>query len=211
MKLYGSLTSPYVRKVRILLREKKINCEFVVEKPGDPGTRFPQLNPLAKVPVLELDDEQAMFDSPVICEFLDDKSEGQLIPASGEARWEVLRWHALADGIIDCVVSIFLENQRPEQSRLDEAIEKQQKKVANALNMVNSAVKARTGDFLVGNEFTMADLAVGVALEYVDFRYPHDWRNQLPELAFWLASISARPAFRETVPPGMENPTRPRH
>jgi len=209
MKLYGSLTSPYVRKVRILVKEKSIDCEFVVEKPGDAGTRFPQLNPLAKVPVLEMENDQAMFDSPVICEFLDCQSEGDFIPTAGEARWEVLRWQALADGIIDAVVAIFLENLRPEQSRMDEAIEKQQKKVANAISMLNGAVKTR--DYLVGEEFTMADLAVGVALEYIDFRYPHDWRSQFPELAFWVASISARPSFRETVPPGMENLKRPSH
>ncbi|MDX5152218.1 MAG: glutathione S-transferase N-terminal domain-containing protein, partial [Acidiferrobacterales bacterium] len=130
MKLYGSLTSPYVRKARILVKEKSIDCEFVVEKPGDAGTRFPQLNPLAKVPVLELEGEKAMFDSPVICEYLDYKSEGELIPTTGDVRWEVLRWQALADGIIDAVVATYLENLRPEQSRLDEAIEKQQKKVA---------------------------------------------------------------------------------
>jgi len=209
MKLYGSLTSPYVRKARVLLKEKSIECEFVVEKPGDAGTRFPHLNPLAKVPVLELDDEQALYDSAVICEYLDHLSGGGLIPAVGEARWEVLRWHALADGIIDSVVAIFLENQRPEQSRLDEAIEKQQKKVYSAINMLNREVKNR--EFLVGNTFTLADLAVGVALEYIDLRYPHDWRSQIPELSFWLASISARPSFQETVPPGLESPIRPRH
>jgi len=209
MKLYGSLTSPYTRKARILIREKSLDCEFIVEKPGDSGTRFTQLNPLAKVPVLEINEDEVLFDSPVICEYLDQLHGEQLIPVSGEARWQTQRWHALADGIMDAVVTRLMEVLRPEQLRMDEAIEKQEKKVANALATLNSAVRER--EFLVGDAFTMADLAVGVALEYIDLRYAHDWRNQFPELAFWVASVSARPSFRDTVPPGMENTTRLRH
>lgn len=209
MKLYGSFTSPYARKVRILVKEKSIDCEFIEELPGDVGTRFSQLNPLGKVPVLEIDQSNALYDSPVIVEYLDQLSGEPLIPMSGDARWEVQRWHALADGILDAVVSRMLELRRPEQSRMDEAIEKQEKKVAAALVSLSAAAKDR--ECLVGDSYSIADLAIGVALEYIDFRYPHDWRDQFPVLAFWLGSISVRPSFKETVPPGMENSIRPRH
>jgi len=209
MKLYGSLTSPYTRKARIVVKEKSLDCDFIVEKPGDEGTRFTQLNPLAKIPVLEIDEQTVLFDSPVICEYLDQLAGEPLFPASGEARWQTQRWQALADGVMDAVVMRLQEVLRPEQLRMDEAIEKQEKKIANALTALNSAVRER--DFLVGDSITMADLAAGVALEYIDLRYAHDWRNRYPELAFWVASISARPSFRETVPPGLENPARPRH
>lgn len=192
-----------------MIEEKSLDCEFVVEKPGESGTRFTQLNPLAKVPVLEIDEQNVLYDSPVICEYLDQLTGEPLFPASGEARWQTQRWQALADGIMDAVVMRMMEVLRPEQLRMDEAIEKQEKKVASALAALNSAVRER--EFLVGDSMTMADLAVGVALEYIDLRYAHDWRSRYPELAFWVASISARPSFRDTVPPGMENLARPRH
>lgn len=209
MKLYGSFTSPYVRKARIVVIEKSLDCDFVEEIPGTANTRFSQLNPLAKIPVLEISESHALYDSPVIAEYLDSLSGDALIPGDGDERWEVQRYHALGDGILDAVVARMQENRRPEQLRMDEAIEKQEKKVASALASLNHAVHER--EFLVGDRYTMADLAIGVALEYIDLRYAHDWRNQFPELAFWLASISARPAFQQTVPPGMENNSRARH
>jgi glutathione S-transferase len=209
MKLYGSLTSPYVRKVRIVIAEKSIDCELVVEHPGDADTRFSQLNPLVKIPVLETDGGDALYDSPVIVEYLDQLGGKPLIPASGDAHWQAQRWHALADGVMDAVVARMQELRRPEQMRMDEAVEKQEKKVMLALSCLNEAVNNR--NYLVGDSYTVADIAIAVALEYIDFRYPHDWRNRYPKLAYWLASISARPSFIETIPPGMEQNQRPRH
>lgn len=209
MKLYGSFTSPYARKCRIVVNEKSIECEFVEEKPGDSDTRFSQLNPLGKIPVLEVSPELALYDSPIIVEYLDQLAGEPLIPLSGQARWDVQRWHALADGIIDAVVARMIETNRPEQYRMDEAIEKQERKIAAALTVINRATRDR--EFILGDTYTMADLSIGVAMEYIDFRYPHDWRDRYPELSFWLASVSVRPAFRKTVPPGMENSGRPRH
>lgn len=209
MKLYGSLTSPYVRKVRIVIAEKGIDCELVVEHPGDADTRFSQLNPLVKIPVLETDDGDPVYDSPVIVEYLDQLGGKPLIPVSGDPRWQVQRWHALADGVMDAVVARMQELRRPEQMRMDEAIEKQEKKVMLALGTWNEAVSNR--NFLVGDSYTLADIASAVALEYIDFRYPHEWRSRYPKLAYWLASISTRPAFVETMPPGMEQNQRPRH
>lgn len=209
MKLYGSFTSPYARKARIVVIEKSIDCDFVEEIPGHDNERLNRMNPLVKVPVLEISDSRLLYDSPVIVEYLDSLSGEPLIPPAGDARWEVQRLHALGDGILDAVVTRMIEVRRQEQLRMDEVIDKQEQKVANALTQLNRDVRNR--EYLVGDTYTLADLAIGVALEYIDLRYTHDWRTRFPELAYWLASISARPAFRETVPPGMDSITRTRH
>jgi glutathione S-transferase len=201
MKLYGSDTSPYVRKVRILVKEKNLPVQWVEEATGNAEARHAQLNPLGKVPVLELDDGTALFDSPVIVEYLD-RSEGEpLIPLDGDDRWLVQKAHALADGILDAVVTRLLETRRQPMHQSLEAIEKQEQKIANALYHAEKMVGRN--EYIVGGKFSLADLALGVALEYIDFRYPHDWRSRTPRLAYWLAGISTRPAFPETEPPDM--------
>src|SRR6266566_7283371 len=132
MKLYGSLTSPYVRKVRVLIKEKQLSVEFVaVETASD--SRIAALNPLGKVPVFERDDGLALFDSPVIAEYLDSLKTPALIPASGEARWQVLRWVALGDGVLDAAVSRVMESRRPEPQRSADAMKHQEGKIARAI------------------------------------------------------------------------------
>ncbi|TAM45356.1 MAG: glutathione S-transferase [Gammaproteobacteria bacterium] len=201
MKLYGSLTSPYVRKCRVLLKEKALACEFVQADAGGPGSPVPALNPLGKVPVLERDDGSALFDSPVILEYLDSLKPPVLLAASGEERWLMLRWQALADGILDATVTRLLEKRRPVEQQSAEGIKRQEEKIARALTY---AEQHAGGAYLMQDKFTAADVCLGVALEYVDFRYAHDWRAQHPKLARWLAGISVRASFTETVPPGME-------
>ncbi len=201
MKLYGSLTSPYVRKCRVLIKEKVLPCEFVVADAGGAGSPVPTLNPLGKVPVLARDDGSTLFDSPVILEYLDSLKPPALLAAGGEERWQMLRWQALADGILDATVTRLLETRRPPEQQSARDIQKQEEKVARALAF---AEERAANVYLMQNKFTAADLCLGVALEYVDFRYPHDWRAHHPKLARWLAAISQRPSFTETVPPGME-------
>ncbi len=201
MKLYGSLTSPYVRKCRVLIKEKALPCEFVVADAGGAGGPVPALNPLGKVPVLERDNSSPLFDSPVIFEYLDSLKSPALLAAGGEERWQMLRWQALADGILDATVTRLLETRRPPEQQSARDIQKQAEKVARALAF---AEQHAGGAYLMQNKFTAADVCLGVALEYVDFRYAHDWRAQHPQLAHWLAGISARASFTETVPPGME-------
>ncbi len=203
MKLYGSLTSPYVRKARILLKEKNIPCEFVVADPWDPASEVSKLNPLGKVPALQLDNQRVLFDSPVILEYLDIEFGEPLIPASGDTRWQVLRWQALADGILDAVVARFWEMKRPVEQQSEDSIARQEQKVARVLAHAEQTI--RQHHYLVGDKFTMADLALGVALEYIDFRYAHEWRARNPRLAFWLEGVCRRPSFPETLPPGMES------
>ncbi len=202
MKLYGSLTSPYVRKLRALLKEKAIACEFIVQGAGDPGSLVPKLNPLGKVPVLVRDDGEAIFDSVVIVEYLDGLGDEPLLPAAGDARLFVQRYHALAQGIMDAVVARMLELRRPAGCQDPAVIAKQESKIAAAIDF--AAAQKRGPAYLVEDRFTIADLALGIALEYVDFRYPHDWRGPHARLAHWLAGISTRPSFAETQFPGME-------
>jgi glutathione S-transferase len=199
MRLYGSLTSPYVRKARVVLLAKDIPCELVVCDPHDQRGIVPRYNPLGKVPVLELDDGSTLFDSPVIAEYLDSLKDPALIPASGEARWRVLRWQALADGILDAVVSRLLESRRPAEHQSAEVTALQERKVAQALAFAEKADKGKA--FLVNERLTLADLAFAVALGYTDFRYAHDWRTSHPQLATWLAGISKHAWFSETRPP----------
>ena len=202
MKLYGHATSPYVRKVRIALREKSIRFEWIQESPHDAGNRIAALNPLGKVPVLETDDGQVLFDSALLIEYIDGLTPERLIPAAGPERLRVLLWNTLGTGIVDAVVARLLEDRRPAAERSGAFITRQEEKVARALAWADRTEKGTA--YLVGERFTLADLGLGLALEYIDFRYPHDWRSRHPRLARWLAGISTRGSFAETVPPGME-------
>jgi len=202
VKLYGSLTSPYVRKVRILLKEKGIPCEFVVVDPWAPDTVVPDMNPLGKVPILEMDDGQILFDSSVIVEYLDQLKGDPLIPPAGQRRWEVLRLQALSQGILDAVVTRLLETRRPAAQQSAETIKRQEEKVDHALAYAGRIERGPA--YLFDDRFSFADLTLAVALEYIDFRYTVDWRKQHIRLAVWLAGIMTRPSFAETEPPGVE-------
>lgn len=202
MKLYGSLTSPYVRKVRVLIREKNLACEFVVADAWAADSPIPALNPLGKVPALALDNGDVLFDSPVIVEYLDSLTAPALLAVSGATRWETLRWQALTDGMLDATVSRLLESRRPAEQQSVESIRRQEEKIARSLTFTEDCL--RGGSWLVADRFSLADLVMAVALEYIDFRYPHDWRARQPRLATWLTAVSARPSLIETRPPGME-------
>ena len=202
MKLYGSLTSPYVRKVRVLVREKNLACEFVVADAWAADSPIPALNPLGKVPALALDNGDVFFDSPVIVEYLDALKAPALLAVSGAARWEMLRWQALADGMLDATVSRLLELRRPAEQQSAENIRRQENEIARSIEYTEQRLSRES--WLMENRFTLADLVMAVALEYIDFRYPHNWRGRHPRLAQWLAGVSARPSLIETRPPGME-------
>lgn len=196
MKLFASLTSPYARKVRICLIEKGLDYEFIVEAPSDPNANVVHLNPLGKVPLLQSDDGEVVFNSPMIVEYIDSLDSKSLVPATSR-RLYVQRWHALADGIIDAVVARMLELRRDIKHQDQAIINKQELKVAAALRFADEHYQG--AEFLEGNQITLADIAFGVALEYIDFRYSHDWRSNYPGLAEWLGKISQRPSFQATV------------
>ena len=198
MKLYGSLTSPYVRKVRVLLKEKNIDHEFIIEGPTDAAGNVARLNPLGKVPLLVRGDGEVLFESSMIVDYVDGLHSPALIPSTGEARWQAQRWHALGQGIADAVVARLMEVRRSPERQEPALIHRQEAKVAAALAFAEGHV---TGDeYLVGKQLTIADIAVGVALGYIDLRYAHEWRAAYPRLATWFTAFARRPAFVETMP-----------
>ena len=205
MKLIGSTTSPYVRKVRVVLAEKKLDYLFVEENPWDTA-RLPSAgNPLGKVPRLVLTDaSEAIFDSRVIVEYLDTLSPvGKLIPSAGRERVEVKTWEALADGLLDAAVLVRLEKtwpRRSEEQRSQAWMDRQWDKVRAALDAMSGVLRDKP--FCCGGiHLTLADISVCCALAWLDFRFPEfDWRADHPNLAALLSKLAVRPSFIATVP-----------
>lgn len=202
MKLIGSIASPYVRKVRVVLAEKKLDCEFVLEDVWSADSTVQQSNPLGKVPCLVMEDGGAMFDSAVIAEYLDTLTPvGKLLPAnSSRERAAVKCWEALADGVLDAAVLVRLEKtlRAPEQQS-PAWIERQMSKVEAGLRAMSNGLGETP--FCAGNHFTLADIAVGCALGWLAFRFPEiDWRGEYPNLARLYDKLAERPSFQETVP-----------
>jgi glutathione S-transferase len=200
MKLIGSLPSPFTRKVRIVLAEKKIEYDFEIDDPWKADAVTPNFNPLGKVPVLVLDDGRALFDSRVIASFLDSASPlSRLIPADPRERVEARRWEALADGVLDAGVIARLENRREAKTKNAAWIDRQMGKVRSGLAVMDAELGEKT--WCSGNGYTIADIATGVCLGWLDFRYPSmDWKKDHANLARHFVKLSERPSFADTVP-----------
>jgi len=200
MKLIGSPTSPYVRKVRAVLAEKKIEYEFAVDVSGDENS-VARWNPLGRVPVLILDDNTILFDSRVIVEYLDNLApNNRLIPPPGRERIVVRRWEALADGICDAAVGAVMEGRRPATQQSAEWVGRQRATIARGL----AACAEDLGEqaWCHGTAATLADIAVGVMLGYLTLRFPDiDWRGQHANLAKHYDKLMRRPSFADTAPP----------
>ena len=204
MKLIGSTTSPYVRKVRIVMAEKKLEFQFVEENVWSAQTTISEANPLGKVPCLVMEGAEAIFDSRVIVEYLDTLSPvGKLIPASGRERVEVKTWEALADGVLDAAVMARMEaswDQRLPEQRCQAWIDRQMGKIHHSLRSMSHGLADKP--FCHGVHFTLADVAVGCALGYLDFRFPAiDWRTPYPNLARLHDKLSQRQSFVDSLPP----------
>lgn len=203
MKLIGSLTSPYVRKVRVVMAEKKLDYQLLLEDVWSEDTAIAEANPLGKVPCLVMDGGEAVFDSRVICEYLDMLSPvGKLIPPSGRERVEVRTWEALADGLLDAGVAARMEqtwvHRTPEQ-RSAAWIERQMAKIHAALEAMSRGLGERP--WCAGGHLTLADIAVGCALGWLEFRFPQiAWREERPNLARLTDKLAQRPSFIDTVP-----------
>ena len=201
MRLYHSSTSPYVRKVMVLLKETGQEADVTLVPsagtPVDPGTMPVAQNPLGKIPALERGDGPALYDSRVICRFLDERSGAGLYPPAPRL-WETLTLEATADGILDAAILMVYEGRiRPEDRRYTPWIEGQWAKIDRAIE----AIEARWMSHLHG-PLDMGQIAIGCALAYVDFRHgERDWRAGRPQLAGWFEEFAARPAMQETVPP----------
>ena len=201
MKLIGSLASPFVRKVRVVLAEKKLDYEFVLEDVWSPATTISASNPLGKVPCLVMEDGGAMFDSRVIVEYLDTMSPvGKLIPSGGRERASVKVWEALADGVAEAGILARLERtQRPAGRQSDAWVQRQLGKVSNGMKSMAQALGENP--FCAGRQFSLADVAVGSALGWISFRFPEiDWRGEHENLARLFDKLSDRQSFRDTMP-----------
>jgi len=203
MKLIGSNTSPYVRKVRIVMTEKKLDYNFVLEDVWSGQSRISEANPLGKVPCLIMEGGEALFDSRVIVEYLDTLSPvGKLIPAVGRERAEVKTWEALADGVMDAALLARMEavwDKRTDAQRSQAWIDRQLGKIDASLK----AMSVGLGDkpYCTGNHLSLADIAVGCALGYLDFRFPQiGWRDDHPSLVRLLEKLEQRSSFADTVP-----------
>lgn len=201
MKLIGSLASPYVRKVRIVMAEKKLDYTLILENVWAPETTIQESTPLGKVPCLLMEDGLVMYDSRVIVEYLDTLTPvGKLIPANGRERAVIKCWEALADGIMDAAILVRLEKTQREAAQQSAAW------VARQMSKVTAGLKAMSEDlgeapFCTGNHLTLADISVGCALGWLAFRFPEiDWRTDYPNLAKLLDKLSERSSFKDTVP-----------
>lgn len=200
MRLIASLTSPFARKVRIVLYEKRIECPMTVDIPWNAGTEVPRYNPLGKVPVLVLDDGQTLFDSRVIVNYLDCISPvTQLIPRDGREMVRVQRWEALADGVSEAAAAVFLETRRPRSQQSPDWINRQRQKID--LGLVAMSEDLHDNPWCHGKAYSLADIAVGCSLGYLDFRFGElPWRERHPNLARHAEKLALRPAFAETIP-----------
>jgi glutathione S-transferase len=203
MKLLGSKTSPYVRKVRIVMLEKKLDYVFVPEDVWSAQTTITETNPLGKVPCLIMEAGEALFDSRVIVEYLDTLSPvGKLIPAVGRERAEIKTWEALADGVLDAAILARLEATWVGRS----PAERSQAWIDRQLGKIHTSLKAMSkglGDkpYCAGIHLSLADVAVGCALSYMDFRFSQiHWRSDYPNLQKLLDKLMLRPSFAETRP-----------
>ncbi|WGG50830.1 glutathione S-transferase family protein [Rugamonas sp. DEMB1] len=201
MKLIGSLASPYVRKVRVVLAEKKLDCQFELENVWAADTSIQTVNPLGKVPCLIMEDGSSMIDSRVVVEYLDTLTPVcKLLPPNGRDRADVKCWEALADGVLDAAILVRLERtQRPAELQSEAWVARQMGKVA--LGLGSMAQRLGESPFCAGNHYTLADVAVGCALGWLSFRFPEIlWRDDHPNLAKLFDKLSERPSFKDTVP-----------
>jgi glutathione S-transferase len=200
LKLLASLTSPYARKVRVTLAEKKIEYQFVEESPLGATSTVPTFNPLGKVPVLLLDDGTALYDSRVIVEYIDSVSPvSRLIPEPVRQRIAVRRWEALADGICDAAALIVSEQRRPVRQQSRDWIAWQAAKIERGVAELSRELEDKA--WCNGEGYSLADIATGCALGYLDLRRPDlDWRTLYPNLARHAEKLGRRPSFADTVP-----------
>ena len=201
MKLYTSLTSPYGRKARVMLAEKRIDFELVPTDVWDPNSELLKFNPLGKVPCLLLDDGNALYDSPVILDYLDSVTPvGHLIPETTRPRIQVKRWEALADGIVDAAIAIVLEKKRAPQLQSSDWIARQSGKIERGLKVMSQDLGETA--WCTGHSFNLADIVVGCALMYLDFRFVEvNWRKDYPNLGQLTDKLAKRNSFRNTAPP----------
>jgi len=201
MKLLASPASPYTRKVRIVLTEKKIDCDLEVVDVNPAENPVNRHNPLGKIPTLILDDGTALYDSRVIVEFLDGKSPiGRLIPDDLRDRVAVRRWEALADGVLDAGLLVRYEAMRDKKEQSKAWSDKQLSRMKRGMAQMTSELAERP--WCHAERYSLADIALGCCVGWLGFRKPGDvdWHREYPALGRHYEKLMTRPAFSETVP-----------
>lgn len=200
MKLLYTLNSPYARKARIVALEKHIDLNLEEVVLADANSPIKQHNPLGKVPLLILDDGDALYDSRVIVEYLDNRAPGtHLIPQDNTNKIATRRWEALADGVCDAAVAVMLEMRRPPEQQSQAHIDKQLEKVTRGLEVLNMDITKKK--WCVNETFGLADIALGCMLGYVDLRHKQlNWQDKYPNLAKHYSVLVKRPSFKMTMP-----------
>ncbi|MCX9155671.1 glutathione S-transferase [Niveibacterium sp. 24ML] len=201
MQLIASLTSPYARKIRVLLLEKGLPFAMIADNPHEPDSAVSKVNPLGKVPALLADDGRCWFDSPVIAEYLETLSASPyFLPSDRLGAVEVKQIEALADGVLDAGVLVLLEGRRPAAQQSEAWCARHWGKVEAGLAALEARVAGR--EWFVGGNITLADIAVGCMWGWLDFRFPKAGvKQKYPALATWGDKILARPSFVQTHPP----------
>lgn len=197
MRLYFANTSPYARKARMVILEKGLQdrVETVPQNPFEDSPDLKKANPLGKVPALVTDSGSAIFDSPVICAFLDDLSEETRLIPSDTGRWKVLTGEALADGLLDAAFAIVMERRRPEDQQSPMWLERWETGIQRTVFAVNADLSPFVGDI------SLAQIALGAALGYLDFRLPDiDWRSSNPSVEAWFSNFATRASMKATDP-----------
>jgi glutathione S-transferase len=200
MKLLGTPTSPYVRKVRLMLLEKNLPHEYLIDPPREPGSLVARVNPLGRIPALILDDETCVFDSPVIADYLDSLNDTPiLIPRDNAlARMRVKRWEALADGMMDSAIAVRNERLRPEEKQEPSNITLHNNAINRALDF--ASISLGNNLWVDGKELSLGDLALFSTLVYLDLRQPErDWRSPHPNLAQLFDRIAQRPSAKTSL------------
>ena len=197
MNLFYSPTSPFARKVRVLAEELGLSDRIALNPLNpwiDEGLRA--VNPLSKVPTLTTDEGEALYDSRVICEYLDALAGGRLIPQAGSARWAAKRMEVLADGVCDAAVARMLESRRPEGEQHADMIDRWSQAIVAALDVAETCAPGP------GETFNLGPIALACTLGYIDFRAPwQNWREGRPRLTAWVETVSGRPSMVQTAPP----------
>jgi glutathione S-transferase len=196
MKLHWSPKSPYVRKVMVCAHElgmvDRLELVRSVAAMLKPNPAIMADNPLSKIPTLVREDGSTLFDSVVICEYLNDLAGGSLFPQQGEAKWQALRWHALGDGLLDAL--ILWRNEREREVPLKPLVDAFELKTRASLELLDAEAQA-----LDRAPLSIGSITIGCALGYLDYRFATlRWREQVPRLAAWDATLQARPSFKST-------------
>ena len=199
MKLIGSPTHPLVRKVRVVLAEKKIDCDLVPETEDESETELQNFNPLGEVPVLVLDDHTALFDSRVIVQYIDNLApNAKLFPGTNRDRTEVKRWEAVADGIAEAALAIAQERSRPKTKQSADWVTRYETRIVRGLAFLAQEL-GNNNPYCMGTHLSMADIAVGATLDYLCLRHPEiDWQTEYPQLNALYQKLLQRQSFIDT-------------